>query len=74
MSRIFVYDGREFEDPDPEMTVEQVRTSLADFYGELANAEVKESKRGEDTVYTFSKRVGTKGAPDEDAGRWTLPR
>ena len=62
MARIFIYDGREFEDPDPEMTVDQVRTNLADFYGELANATVSETKRGEDTVHTFNKRVGTKGA------------
>ncbi len=62
MARIFVYDNREFEDPDPEMTVEQVKASLADFYGELSNATVSETERGEDTVHTFNKRVGTKGA------------
>ena len=62
MARIFVYDGREFEDPDPEMTVEQVRASLADFYGELNNATCSESKRDNDTIYKFEKRVGTKGA------------
>ena len=62
MVRIFVYDGRDFEDPDPELTVDQVKANLADFHGELANATVSETKRGEDTVYTFNKRVGTKGA------------
>ena len=61
MARIFVYDGREFEDPDPEMTVDQVKESLANFYGELTNATHTESARGDDTVYTFNKRVGTKG-------------
>ena len=71
MVRIFIYDGREFEDPDPEMTVEQVKTSLADFYGELANATVNETKRGEDTIYQFNKRVGTKGATGD--GEWTTP-
>ena len=54
MARIFIYDGREFEDPDPEMTVDQVKASLADFYGELANATVSETKRGEGTPSTYS--------------------
>ncbi len=72
MARIFVYDGRKFEDPDPEMSVEQVRSSLADFYGELNNADVSESKKDNDTIYHFNKRVGTKGATGE--GRWTTPR
>jgi len=63
MARIFVYDDREFPDPDPQMTVEQVKATLADFYGEIANASVKETKRGDDTIYEFQRRVGTKGAP-----------
>ncbi len=51
MTRIFVYDDREFPDPDPQMSVEQVKATLADFYGEIANASVKESKRGDDAIY-----------------------
>ena len=63
MARIFVYDDREFPDPDPEMNVEQVKATLADFpYGEIANASVKETKRGDDTIFEFQRRVGTKGA------------
>ena len=62
MARIFVYDDREFPDPDPEMSVDQVKGTLSDFYGEIANASVKETKRGEDTIYEFQRRVGTKGA------------
>ena len=62
MARIFVYDGREFPDPDAKLSVEEVRRQLADFFPELANAETRESRRGEDTVYTFVKRIGTKGA------------
>ena len=61
MARIFVYDDREFPDPDPEMSVEQVKATLADFYGEIANASVKETSRGEDTIIEFQRRVGTKG-------------
>lgn len=60
--RIFVYDGREFDDPDPTMSVEQVRQSLVAFFPELSNAETKQSKRGEDDIIVFERRVGTKGA------------
>ncbi len=62
MARIFVYDDREFPDPDAGMTVDEVKATLADFYGEIANASVKETKRGDDTIYEFQRRVGTKGA------------
>ena len=61
MGRIFVYDDREFPDPDPQMSVEQVKATLSDFYGEIANASVKEIPRGEHTIYEFQRRVGTKG-------------
>ena len=66
MSRIFVYDDREFPDPDPELSVEQVKQTLSDFYGEIANASVKETTRGEDTIIEFQRRVGTKGARSTD--------
>lgn len=61
MARIFQYDGREIPDPDPSMTTEQVRQSLVEFYPELSNADTKETKRADTQVFTFSKRVGTKG-------------
>ncbi len=62
MARVFVYDDREFPDPDPQMSVDQVKATLSDFYGEIANASVKETKRGDDTIHEFQRRVGTKGA------------
>lgn len=61
MVRIFVYDSREFPDPDPNLKVDEVRQNMASFFPELSNAESKESKRGEDTIIEFKKRVGTKG-------------
>ena len=70
MARIFVYDDREFTDPGPDLTVQQVQQQLSAFYGEVANASVTETKRGADTVYTFQKRVGTKGRTEE-ARTWT---
>jgi PRTRC genetic system protein C len=59
--RIFIYDGREFPDPDPSQTPEQVKTMMTDFFPELANAEILEHKKADDTAYEFVRRVGTKG-------------
>jgi PRTRC genetic system protein C len=59
--RTFIYDGREFPDPDPNQTPEQVKAMMTDFFPELANAEIREHKKGDDTAYEFLRRVGTKG-------------
>ena len=42
MTRIFVYDDREFPDPAPQMSVEQVKNTQ--LYGEIANASVKDGR------------------------------
>lgn len=59
--RIFVYDGRELADPDPTLNVDQVKAIFANFLPEVATADVSTSQRGDDTVYVFQRRVGTKG-------------
>ena len=65
MARIFVYDGRDFPDPDANLSVEDVRRQMAEFFPELVNADVREEKRGDDVRYVFTKRIGTKGrGPD----------
>ena len=61
MARIFEYEGKSYPDPDPDMKPDDVRRGWVEFFPELNNASVEESKKGEDTVYTFKKRVGTKG-------------
>jgi len=61
VARIFVYDGREFPDPDPCATPDEVRQRMTDFFPELDNAEIREHKRGDDTLYELVRRVGTKG-------------
>ena len=61
MARIFIADNREHADPDPSMSVEQVRETMAAFYPELHNAVAKESKRGDDTIIDFIRQIGTKG-------------
>jgi PRTRC genetic system protein C len=59
--RVFVYDGTEYPDPDPNMSVDEVRQGLIFAFPELANADTASRKDGEKTIYTFSRRVGTKG-------------
>lgn len=68
MLRVFVYDDREFPDPDPNLSPDEVRASMANFFPELSNAETKESERDSKTnpgekekVYEFKRRVGVKG-------------
>ena len=61
MARVFVYDGREMPDHDPEASVEDVQKQLTNFYPEIANARVTERDRGEDKVFEFVRQVGTKG-------------
>jgi len=61
VARIFVYDSREFPDPDPTLSTDEVRQSMSNFFPELSNAETKQSKRGEDDIIEFKKRVGVKG-------------
>ena len=61
MARIFVYDGREHPDIDPNLTPDEIRQKMADFYPELANAEIKQAERGDDTIFELVRRVGTKG-------------
>ena len=62
MARVFVYDGRSFPDPDPALTVELVRQQLAEYFPELANAATHEEQRDDDRVFTFTRRIGIKGA------------
>jgi PRTRC genetic system protein C len=61
MAREFIVDGRTFPDPDPNRSVEEVKRMMESFFPELANAETREHKKGEDTSYEFVRRVGTKG-------------
>ena len=61
MARIFVVDGREMPDHDPNLSIADVQRQLATFYPEVANAQVSESKRGDDDIYEFRRQVGVKG-------------
>lgn len=62
MARVFIVDGRQLPDPDPKLSVQEVRAQFAQFFPELVNADTREETKGEDTHITFTKRIGTKGA------------
>ena len=59
--RIFVADNREHPDPDPNLSIEQVRDMMADFLPDLIGATWTETPRDDDTVIDFQRRVSTKG-------------
>lgn len=69
VKRIFVYDGREREDPDPKMTVDEVRAYFTVWFPELANAEAlppvarpsKTVPGQAEQVIEFRRKTGTKG-------------
>ena len=59
--RKFSYDGREFPDPNPALTPEQVREQFIPFFPELQTAEIKEHKDGDTIIYEMIRKTGTKG-------------
>ncbi|HEX2918258.1 MAG TPA: PRTRC system protein C [Edaphobacter sp.] len=60
--REFYYNGVRVPDPDPEMTVEQVRDLLTPNFPEIATASVSGPEdTGTELRYTFSRAIGTKG-------------
>jgi PRTRC genetic system protein C len=60
--REFFYNGVRIPDPDPEMTVEQVRDLLTPSFPEIATASVSGPEdTGTELRYTFSRAIGTKG-------------
>ncbi len=60
MARIFVYDGRDFPDPDPAMSVPDVKKYFADFFPELATAETREVDKDDKHYVEFIRKTGTK--------------
>lgn len=61
MPRVFIYDGREFDDPDPEKSVQQVQDFYSGFFAELNTATVNHREENGNDIYEFRKQVGTKG-------------
>ena len=75
--RSFIYDGKTLPDPDPRLTIDEVRRVFEEFFPELGHPSltVKESRQdGGKTVYVFERTHGSKGCdndnelPKADAG------
>lgn len=71
--RVFVYDNREFPDPDPALSIDEVRQQMVEFFSELTNADQRSELRGDTQVVTFSRRIGTKGRHDLTATLRQVP-
>lgn len=67
MSKSFVKYGEKTLELPAGMTLSQAKEQMARFFPELADPEVKTDKNGDDTVYTFSKKAGRKGAGRKSA-------
>jgi PRTRC genetic system protein C len=61
VARKFIVDGIEYPDPGSDVTPDQFKQMMASFLPELSNADMTTEKQGDDTIYRFRKRVGTKG-------------
>lgn len=60
--REFRYNSVVLPDPDPNLTIEQVRDTFAALYPEIVNADVEGPETaGAKMIYTFRRAVGTKG-------------
>ena len=62
LEREFVFDGRRLPDPNPNMSVEQVREMYIPAHPEITTANVAgpEPLNGK-MRYTFSRAIGAKG-------------
>ena len=62
MTRCFQFMGVRLPDPNPEMSVEEVKAFYAAQYPELATAVVNGPEAvGDKMRYTFERAIGSKG-------------
>ena len=62
MTRVFQFQGIRLPDPNPEMSVEEVKALYAAQYPELATAVVNGPEAVRDKMrYTFERAIGSKG-------------
>ncbi len=68
--RIFSYDGRAWDDPDPTLTPEEVKQQMSSFFPELSSATITEHKKDDGTIiYEMTRKTGTKG----NKTPWKMP-
>jgi PRTRC genetic system protein C len=63
-TRVFNYDNREFPDPDPTKTPEEIMKTLLPFFPELITGEVQKhdpEKPEDPVIFEFLRKTGKKG-------------
>jgi PRTRC genetic system protein C len=62
LPREFVFNGSRIPDPDPQMSIDQVRDLLTPSYPEIATATLTGPEdTGTSLRYSFSRAIGSKG-------------
>ena len=62
MHRLFSLNGIKLPDPDPKLSVEEVRGILSHAYPEIATATITGPEPVGDTLkYTFERAIGSTG-------------
>jgi PRTRC genetic system protein C len=62
LPREFVFNGSRIPDPDPRMSIDQVRDLLTPSYPEIATAALTGPEdTGTSLRYSFSRAIGSKG-------------
>lgn len=62
MTRVFQFNGIRLPDPNPAMSVDEVKALYAAQYPELATAAVNGPEAAGDKMrYTFERAIGSKG-------------
>ena len=62
LSRCFEFNGMRLPDPNPKLSVEEVRTLYAHQYPDIATAAITGPEAvGDKLVYRFTRAIGTKG-------------
>ncbi len=61
LPRDFIVDGRKLADPNPALSIEEVRTYYAGIYPALNNASYEEQLSDRARTITFTTSVGHKG-------------
>ncbi len=61
LPREFILDGRKLADPNPALSIEEVRTYYSGIYPALNNASYEEQLSDRARTITFTTSVGHKG-------------
>jgi PRTRC genetic system protein C len=62
LARSFEFNGMRLPDPNPKLSVEEVRALYAHQYPDIATAAITGPEAvGDKLVYRFTRAIGTKG-------------